>query len=64
MAKIPAFPTKLYVKQEQDGPDFYFVADRNRDDLVEKEPTIIAEYHLVNTMTAKLVPQNIGKENK
>jgi hypothetical protein len=57
--KTPALPSKLWVKQEEDCDTYYFIADRDRDALVEIEPAVIGEYELVNTQRVKLVPQAI-----
>ena len=59
--KAPKMPAKLYVKQEEDIDTFYFVTDRNLNDLVETEPTVISEYELVGTRTLQLVPQEVTK---
>ena len=62
--KAPKLPTTLWVKQEEeDGGSFFFVGGRTRDNLVETEPTVIAEYQLVNIHTMQLVPQVILVES-
>ena len=61
--KAPKLPTTLWVKQEEDGGSFFFVGGRTRDSLVETEPTVIAEYQLVNIHTMQLVPQVILVES-
>ena len=56
----PALPSRLYVRQKYDGKSFFFVADLDRDELVESEVTVIGEYELVNTVKVKLVPQIVS----
>ncbi len=41
------FPKKIYVKIEGDKGEEYFVADGNKEDLVDNTTTNIATYELV-----------------
>ena len=46
--KMPKMPETLYVKQEDDGDDTYFVASDDAGDLVEPGVAVFAaEYKLV-----------------
>jgi hypothetical protein len=46
--EMKRLPKIIYVKREQDGGEEYFVAHEDMDTLVEDEPTLIAQYELVN----------------
>lgn len=48
--KFPKFPKTLYVVQQRDGDDIYFIASGNATDLAEKGVAIpAAEYQLVRS---------------
>jgi hypothetical protein len=40
-------PNIIYVKREKSGEEEYFVAAEDMDELVENDPTLIAQYELV-----------------
>lgn len=54
----PKFPKTLFVREEKDGTDLYYVSYAERREAIEEDgPTVVAVYSLTGTTTLRKVVQ-------